>query len=349
MSHSGSPADDDDGESAPVSRKKKAPHTYPPMLMYWDKHEVCRFINDASLEWFNHSAEHVIGKMDIRRFVGNDLYNENRLHIRSVLSGLPQFYNRTLKIDSKGELSALISLIPDIRNGQTEGFYAHVADVGQLQKKADARLADEKELLKAIINIQENERANIAEILRDNVNQLLVYVNLMLQGKKEEGGPQVFSDEMHQAIQQAVLELNNLSNQLYPSGLSLLGLLPSIENLISNFRQAGAPDISFFCNDANIEELSTQDKLSIYRIIQDFTGMILNQRKSSYIIIELSYRDFCLMIRIVFNGDGPVVNHQSDSFRDIRSRIDYYSGKMRKFHREDEQVFMAHLVFHPQE
>ena len=348
MSHSG-PSADDDGESAPFNRKKKSPVTYPPMLMYWDKHEVCRFVNEACLEWFNYSAENVIGKMDIRSFAGNDLYNENRFHIKSALAGLPQFYNRSLKKDSKKELTALISLIPDVKNGETEGFYAHVADVGQLQKKADARLADEKELLKAVINIQENERANIAEILRDNVNQLLVYVNLMLQGRKEESGSDPFSEEMHQAIQQAVLELNKLSNQLYPSGLSLLGLLPSIENLISNFRQSGAPDISFFCNDASIEDLSTLDKLSVYRIIQDFTGLILNRRTSSYIIIELSYRDFCLMIRIVFNGDGPVIDHHSDAFRDIRSRIDYYSGKFREFHREDEQVFIAHLVFHPQE
>ncbi len=348
MSHSG-PSADDDGESAPFTRKKKSPAPYPPMLTYWDKHEICRFVNDACLEWFNHTSENVIGKMDIRRFAGNDLYNENRFHIRSVLNGQPQFYNRSLKTDSMEEITALISLIPDIKNGQTEGFYAHAADIGQLQKKADARLADEKELLKAVINIQENERANIAEILRDNVNQLLVYVNLMLQGKKTDAGQELFSDEMNLAIQKAVLELNKLSNQLYPSGLSLLGLLPSIENLFSNYRHPGAPDFSFYCNDLQIEELTLQDKLSIYRIIQDFTGLILNRCQSNYIITELSYRNFCLMIRIVYNGDGPVIDHESDAFRDIRSRIDYYSGKIREFHREDERVFMAHLVFHPQD
>jgi signal transduction histidine kinase len=171
----------------------------------------------------------------------------------------------------------------------------------------------------------------------------------MLLGKKNEAGQELFSDEMNQAIQQAVLELNKLSNQLYPSGLSLLGLLPSIENLISNYRQSGAPDFSFYCNDPMIEELHLQDKLSVYRIIQDYTGLILNRCQSSYIITELSYRNYCLMIRIVYNGEGPVIDHQSDAFRDIRSRIDYYSGKIREFHREDERVFIAHLVFHPQD
>jgi hypothetical protein len=348
MSHSGTSADDDGG-SENINRKNKQRRPYPPMLAYWDKHEICLFVNDACLEWFNLTADNVIGKMDIRSFAGNELYHENRYYIRSALSGTPQCYSRVLRTDGKEELNAIISLIPEIKNGETAGFYAHVADVGLLQKKADAKLADEKELLKAIINIQEKERANIAEILRDNVNQLLVYVNLMLQGKKNEAGQELFSDEMNQAIQQAVLELNKLSNQLYPSGLSLLGLLPSIENLISNYRQSGAPDFSFYCNDPMIEELHLQDKLSVYRIIQDYTGLILNRCQSSYIITELSYRNYCLMIRIVYNGEGPVIDHQSDAFRDIRSRIDYYSGKIREFHREDERVFIAHLVFHPQD
>jgi hypothetical protein len=348
MSHSGTSADDDGGPEN-NNRKKKQRRPYPPMLTYWDKHEICLYVNDACLEWFNHTAENVIGKMDIRSFAGNDLYHENRYYIRSALSGTPQCYTRMLRMDGRDELNAMISFIPEIKNGETAGFYAHVADVGLLHKKADARLADEKELLKAIINIQEKERANIAEILRDNVNQLLVYVNLMLQGKKNDAGQELFSDEMNQAIQQAVLELNKLSNQLYPSGLSLLGLLPSIENLISNYRQAGAPDLSFYCNDPKIEDLNLQDKLSVYRIIQDFTGLILNRCQSSYIITELSYSNYCLMIRIVYNGDGPVIDHQSDAFRDIRSRIDFYSGKIREFHREDERVFIAHLVFHPED
>lgn len=348
MSHSGISADDDGG-SENTNPKNKQRRPYPPMLAYWDNNEICRFVNDACLNWFNHTAADVIGKMDIRSFAGNDLYHENRNYIRSALTGMPQCYTRILRLDGKDELNAMISFIPEIKNGETTGFYAHVADIGLLHKKANAKLADEKELLKAIINIQEKERATIAEILRDNVNQLLVYVNLMLQGKKTDTGEDLFSEEMNKAIQQAVLELNKLSNQLYPSGLSLLGLLPSIENLFSNFRQPGAPDFSFYCNDPMIEELSLQDKLSVYRIIQDYTGLILNRCQSSYIITELSYRNYCLMIRIVYNGEGPVIDHQSDYFRDIRSRIDYYSGKIREFYREDERVFIAHLVFHPQD
>jgi PAS fold len=346
MSHSGPSAADDDG-SANASTKRRTYQPYPAMLAYWDKNELCRFVNNAGLEWFNQNPESVIGKMSIRDFVGQELYNENRYYIRSALSGHPHVFERSLKANGKGEISAMVTFIPDISKGETQGFYLQVTDVGHLKKKSDAKLADEKELLRAIIDIQEKERSQISEILRDNVNQLLVYVNLMMQGKNNNPEQGSFSEDMKLAIHQAVLELNKLSNQLYPSALSLLGLLPSIENLISNFRQTGSPDISFYCNDPQIEELSHKDKLSVYRIVQDFIGLILNRRKSSYIITELSYRDFCLMIRIVYNGEGANIDHRSDEFRDIRSRIEYYSGKIREFHREDEKVFIAHLVFHP--
>jgi len=346
MSQSGNSAADDSG-SEQVTQRKRIHRPYPAMLAYWDKNERCRFVNDAGLEWFNQTSGSVIGKMHIRNFVGQDLYTENRYYIRSVLSGHPHIFERTIKDKDKGDIPVLVTLIPDISDGETTGFYAHVADVGHLKKKSEEKLANEKELLRAIIEIPEKERSHIAEILRDNVNQLLVYVNLMMQGKQDNHEDQSFSAEMKQAIHQAVLELNKLSNQLYPSGLSLPGLLPSIENLISNYRQPGAPDISFYCNDPQIEALSHQDKLSVYRIVQDFISLILNRRKSSYILTELSYRDFCLMIRIAYNGDGPRIDHASDEFRDIRSRIDYYSGKIREFHREEEMVFIAHLVFQP--
>lgn len=345
MSPSGNSAADDD-ESNQLLRKKKATRPYPAMLSYWDKNEICRFVNPAGLTWFNKTPESVIGKMDIRSFVGPELYNENRYFIRSVLAGNTHVFERILKSEQFGELSALITFIPDSAKSETTGFYIHVSDIGHLRKKSEEKLAVEKELLKAVIDIQEKERAGIAEILRDNVNQLLVYVSMMLQVKPEETAGPVISQEMNQALHEVVLELNKLSNQLYPSGLSLLGLLPSIENLFSSYREPGAPDFSFYCNDPQIEELSQQDKLSVYRIVQDFTGLILKRKSSSYIITELSYRDYCLMIRIVYNGDGPSIDHRSDEFRDIRSRIDYYSGKFREFHREDERVFIAHLVFH---
>ena len=346
MSDSGNTAADGSG-SEHVIHKRSTHRPYPAMLAYWDKDERCRYVNRAGLEWFNQKAESVIGKMCIRDFVGQDIYNENRYYIRSALSGHPHVFERSLKAADKGEFSAVVTFIPDDSKGEIVGFYVHVTDVGHLKKKSEEKLADEKELLRAIIDIQEKERSQISEILRDNVNQLLVYVNLMMQGKNDNPEQGLYSEDMKLAIHQAVLELNKLSNQLYPSALSLLGLLPSIENLISNYRQQGTPDISFYCNDPQIEELSHKDKLSVYRIVQDFIGLILNRRKSSYIITELSYRDFCLMIRIVYNGEGANIDHRSDEFRDIRSRIDYYSGKIREFHREDEKVFMAHLVFHP--
>lgn len=344
MSHSGNTAADDSGSEKPFL-KRKVNSPYPAMLAYWDKNEVCRFINKSALDWFNQKAEEVIGKMEISDFVGLELYNESKHYIESALSGTPQVSERSLKSAHKGEIPVLVTYIPDILKGETQGFYVHVADVGHLKKKSEKKLADEKELLKAIIDIQEQERLNIADILRDNVNQLLVYVNLMMQEKNQEDIKPAFTNDMKNAIQEAIQELNKLSNQLYPSGLSLLGLLPSIENLISNYRQEDGTDISFFCNDLQIEELSHHDKLSVYRILQDFIGLILNQRKSSYIQAELSYRDYCLMIRIVYNGQGTRIGHNSDEFRDIRSRIDYYSGKIREFHREEEEVFIAHLVF----
>lgn len=338
----------DNGESEP-GPDNGMPVSHPsvcyPMFSYWDNQLICRFANQASLDWFAGDGASVIGNKDLRECIGDEQFNRDKLHIESVLRGKYREFERTLHKDGKPPYPALISLIPDISNGKILGFFASVSDNRFSWRRADYRLADEKNLLKAIIEIQEKERLTMADMLRDNINQLLVYVNLMMQSGTTSQEQPGSIHEMRQTLRQAIQELNKMSNRLYPSGLSLLGLLPSLENLISQYNEDVQTDLSLYCNNPEIEQLQLADKLSVFRIIQDFIGLVVPARNSKYVLTELNYRDYCLIIRIVYNGSGERPDRNSDAFRDIRSRIDLYEGKIREFHSNDEQVFIAHLVF----
>lgn len=317
----------------------------PALLAYWDDALRCLYINNKSAEWFGKPREQMIGKMTLEEFLGPSLFIQQKPFLQAALKGQSQFVERKIPIRQMAR-HCLINYLPDKQGDSIRGIFLMITDIGLLRAKTDKQLADEKELLRAIINIQEEERSGIAEKLRDNVNQLLVYVNLMLQGTKNEQYTPAFTKEMRQTIQQAITELNLLSNHLYPSGLSLLGLLPSLENLISSYRITHPEtDISLTCNTAEIENLLEPEKLSVYRIVQDFLTLILQKKQCRLIQTELSYRDRCLMFRIFFDNAGTGIDKSSNAYRDIQSRIDYYNGKIRGFGDTDEQVYIIHLVF----
>ncbi len=344
MPHSATAAGDDGGFQKNSGSALSAIEQLPPLLACWDAEQVCRFVNEASLDWFGKEPNTVSGNMKLADYLGQVLYPQHLPFIQSALAGNLRLFEASIPVPGKPLCQALVSYIPDLQQDKVMGFYIHIADIGYLKQSRKKNLAAEKELLRAVIEIQEKERAGIAELLRDNVNQLLVYVNLMLQGKMMDESNRKFTEDMMHTIQQAILELNNLSNQLYPSGLSMLGLLPSINNLLSDYRKEYEADIQFNCNDPSIEELKNEDKLSIFRIIQDFASLLLINY-SRLIHIGLSYHAFGLMIRIVYNNRGQVIDKSGSEFRDIQSRINYYGGKIQEFQRDENQVFITQLVF----
>ncbi|MGH2564850.1 MAG: PAS domain-containing protein, partial [Ginsengibacter sp.] len=65
------------------------------MLAYWDKDEICRFANNAYMDWFGKSRDEMIGKMTLRKFLG-PVYKQNQPHIKNVLDGKKQVFEREL-------------------------------------------------------------------------------------------------------------------------------------------------------------------------------------------------------------------------------------------------------------
>ncbi|MBI3139293.1 MAG: PAS domain-containing protein [Sphingobacteriales bacterium] len=344
MSHRGNTAGDDGGVRQNNEPAVLITEQIPPLLAGWNKEQVCEFVNAASLDWFGKDRQTVTGNIKLPDLLGQVLFTQQLPFIQSVLAGNLHMFEAIFPVPGKPLCQALVSYIPNLEQDQVKGFYLHLADIGYLKQSRNKNLAVEKELLRAVIDIQEKERAGIAELLRDNVNQLLVYVNLMLQGKIVDEDNRKFTEDMMHTIQQAILELNNLSNRLYPSGLSMLGLIPSIKTLLSGYRKEYEADIQFSCNDASIEELKNDDKLSIFRIIQDFVSLLLINY-GRLIHIGLSFHAFSLMIRIVYNNNGQAIDKSGSEFRDIQSRINYYGGKVEEFQRGENQVFITQLVF----
>ena len=111
----------------------------PNMMGYWDRELRCRYANNAFSEWFGMPAEDVIG-IRFQDLVSEQLYALNEPHIRAVLAGKPQRFERTLN-KADGSVGHIIgNYIPDFDAGGTvQGFSAQASEITVL-KETEAKL-----------------------------------------------------------------------------------------------------------------------------------------------------------------------------------------------------------------
>lgn len=107
------------------------------MLAYWDTNLLCRFANNAYLQWFGKSPEEMIGKMRLPEFLG-PIFEINLPFILGALKGERQSFEREIHTPS-GLRYALANYIPDVSGDEVLGFYVHVADITVIKKLSQER------------------------------------------------------------------------------------------------------------------------------------------------------------------------------------------------------------------
>lgn len=202
------------------------------MLAYWDKDLICRFANNAYMDWFGKSRDEMIDKIHIKDLLGH-IYERNLPYISGVLAGEKQLFEREIPIPGKeGIRNALASYVPDFKDGLVVGFFVHVADVTYI-KNLERELADAKrEILKNIIVTEEKERRDIVELLRENINQKLVVCKMII-GLKQDSDTEV-QEQLNTYLTDVISEINLLCNELSPTEIEYFGLINSISHKVTN-------------------------------------------------------------------------------------------------------------------
>lgn len=127
------------------------------MLAYWDKNQVCKFANNAYLNWFGRSYEETItNQITLKELLGENIYQQNLPYIKGVLQGNIQKFERDLPTPSGQIKHALASYFPDIKNGEICGFFAHVADITE---KKQTEIAIKKSNEQSRIFIEQSPNA----------------------------------------------------------------------------------------------------------------------------------------------------------------------------------------------
>lgn len=111
----------------------------PNMMGYWDTDLRCRYANNAFSDWFGMPPEKIIG-IRFQDLVSPQLFALNEPHLRAVLAGEPQRFERTLN-KADGSVGHIIGhYLPDIgADGKVKGFSIQASEVTVL-KETEAKL-----------------------------------------------------------------------------------------------------------------------------------------------------------------------------------------------------------------
>jgi PAS domain S-box-containing protein len=294
------------------------------MLAYWDKNLISRFANNAYREWFGKERHEMIDKMHISELLGPDLYQKNLPYIHAVLAGEKQVFEREIpNLQGTGSRHSLATYIPDIKEGEVIGFFVHVADISEVKKLQQQLTHTKREILRSIINTEENESRRLAHLLRENINQRLAACKMLTNETQESIADSL--KRVNLMMADIIDEINSICEELTPSELEIFGIAKTIEITCDKFSLHYPVSIEFMSADAAIEQVSFEIKLAVYRIVQNFINLCINEKKQEQIHIVLSYKQGEVGISLLTKKPFRI-STETKEYKAIECRVEYNSG-----------------------
>jgi signal transduction histidine kinase len=212
------------------------------------------------------------------------------------------------------------------------GAAQDISERKRLEKELlQAELDYQRLLHQATVDSQEKERAEIGKELHDNVNQVLTTTKLYLDLATTDPG---LRDELIrkslQNINDVIQEIRHLSRSLMDPSIGDLGLLASIDDLIGNIHLTKQLQIKLEADDAVEDCLDANQKLTVFRIIQESLNNVLRHARATEVRISILKLNNQLLLTIRDNGIGfgVGVTKKGAGLKNIQNRIYLINGSL---------------------
>lgn len=207
-----------------------------------------------------------------------------------------------------------------------------VQEITNLEKElADHKLQQQKLITEVAIQAQEKERNELGKELHDNINQILSTVKMYLGLHMEKAETEIdLVQASHNYLGHAIEEIRKLSRTLITPTLGHIGLKEAIEELQGQFELVSGITIELQYDIAQ-HKLDANQKLMIYRIIQEQLNNILKHAKANNVLVALKEKGNVLKLCIADDGVGfdPTKKAKGIGLKNILSRVQFYSGSFK--------------------
>jgi protein-histidine pros-kinase len=227
--------------------------------------------------------------------------------VRNALAPAEVILN-TLREMENGDLRARVSelhLIEFNRIGQ--GF-------NRLADRLQETIRNQRQLAHRLLSAREEERHYLARELHDEFGQYLASINAESAFARELADESVpalrpCAESISKTTQHMMETLHHILHRLRPVGLEEFGLLASLEQLVADWNQRCRGKTLFTLKlEGELEELSDDINVSIYRIVQESITNALRHGRAHTVVIDLRQQGNSLTLEIRNDGGiRPVV------------------------------------------
>jgi signal transduction histidine kinase len=208
------------------------------------------------------------------------------------------------------------------------------AESRKMRKKAEDDLrCSELELhalAQRLLQVQEEERRNIARELHDEIGQKLTLLKMLLDRTGQLSGDKVPPDlaDAQQMTTDLLNVVRGMSLRLRPSMLDDLGLLPTLQSHLETFTDRTGIRVDFRHRGLD-GDLGQDVRTVAYRIVQEALTNVVRYAKASQVNILAEVKGKTLDIQIQDNGSGfdtAAVPTTSVGLRGMQERARYLGG-----------------------
>jgi signal transduction histidine kinase len=192
-------------------------------------------------------------------------------------------------------------------------------------------------LLQALVQAQENERANLSRRLHDDAGQVLTSLLIRLKVLQKQAPSVEFSKEiggMCQAFSETIENIRGISHRLRPASLEEFGVEVAIRALTRDMLEASGIAVEQAYKLSG-NKLPFEIETCLFRIAQESLTNIIRHAKATAVEIDLAESADSVLFKIHDNGKGfdpqslpKGFQHNHLGLSGIKERVDILDGKM---------------------
>jgi signal transduction histidine kinase len=240
------------------------------------------------------------------------------------------------------ELNSILAAKVNSRTKELQNLNEYLSIEIELRNKIEEELIlknlklkeIEKNKYSSIISATERERKRIAMELHDGIGQKLTSAKLTLGAILKMDDSLVEKDnvlirETKLIIEETMRDARGISQNLIPNVASKEEYLGSMKKMMDRYKLRNDFEVIFECS-VNFDEIDSDRKLSLFRIIQEGLNNIVKHAKASMVNININVNKGRLELLVVDNGigfDEKARLNSGNGLTNMEKRCEIHSGK----------------------
>lgn len=196
----------------------------------------------------------------------------------------------------------------------------------------------QQRLLLNSLEVQEAEQKRFARDLHDDVGALLSVTKMSFNTLGRKLTDEALSEDLAKSkklLEESIATVRRMSRELISTSLDKFGVVAAIEDFLNRVKHSTGLNINFETNFQDDAELTKNQELMLYRIVQELTNNALKHSGATELEVRLTHEPN-KQVKLVFfdNGSGfnlAEVNAKSDGglgLKNIESRVKVLNGNL---------------------